>query len=943
MEVGILGPVEIRHLGTPIHLARKQERIILGVLALHVNQVVPIDRLIGLVWGNEPIPGARKSLYIRISQLRKRLESASGTDKEFSLTSRENGYELRLVADSVDLHKFRMLVAAADDTTDDEAARQRLRDALELWRGTFFGANLGDLQLQTVTTSLEAERLSAFEKVFERELRLGRAQAIVDEVTALAIEHSDRDLLVAQMIRSLHGTGRDAEAIHAYHDYRKRIADDLGIDPPPIVQNSYLTILRDQDDTDISEHEGAETEKAAPPAIFDYEWPVPQTLPPDISGFAGRKNELESLVGSLTSPDRNAIPVVAISGTGGIGKTALSIRLAHMVSDDYPDGQLYTNLHGHDVDTASDPSAVLGNFLRRLGIDAAAVPDGGDERAALYRDLLAERKVLVVLDNAADDQQVLPLIPASLTCGVIINSRTRVGITFRATRLNLDLLSPREAIQVLATTIGPERLANESANADELARYCGYLPLALRVVGARLAAKPHWTIGKLLDALRDQRRRLDELSHGYLDVRSSIALSYLDLPSEAQSLLRRLGDFDLPEINVWTASALMDSTSADAEALLEQLFDAQLLDVFATDPDGGPRYRMHDLVRLYAQERAEHDESPDELSSARQRAYSVWLFVADTFYTALFGGSYQNVHGGHPRISIDDDHVLSSIRDHWLEWFQTEQTNITAVIRRAGADQVSEVCWDLASTTDRLFTGHYSFTESRTVLNYALSVTTTAKDAHGQAVVLLRLGISRINHTEYDAAREALTRSAELFQDTGDQHGHALVLSFVALVDRSEHQEQAAMENYRIALPVLRETRDYGGSAFVLRGMGQVRRSLGDLEDAEKLFEDALQFCREGNSRLNEAQVLFWIGMLRLDQGNYAQAEDCFRIASEISSQLGEQTGQAQCLRGLGRSYALQGDRELGRSTLRRAIRMVQTPRLVTYIEASIREELESL
>jgi DNA-binding SARP family transcriptional activator len=635
VEIRVLGEVEVWRADVPLCLARRQQRLLLGILAIEANELITIDRLIDLLWGDQPPRQARAVLQSRMSELRTALHAFRGPDDELEILTRGSGYLLKVDPDLVDAYRFQSLVAAARVPTSPEEACRSLRAALDLWQGPVLGGRLTAHAHAALCSVLESERLTAAEDLFEIELQLGRHYQVADEIRELADANPERERLVAQMMLALHRAGRTADALHTYDRWRRWLADELGIDPAAEVQRLYLAMLRADPDllpearqpvVLADRIEAVRTVPRHPAANVT----VPQILPPGVADFIGRAAEMAFLRKLFAAQSRERCAVVAVSGPAGIGKTALSVQVAHALRPNFPDGQLFANLRGAAEGRPADPAEVMGRFLRALGVDGAALPETMDERVDLYRDLLSERSVMIVLDNADSDEQVLPLIPSGPACGVIVNGRPRLGPALGAGMLNLDVLAPAEASRLLARIAGPDRVEAEPGAADHLCAHCGYLPLAVRVSAAKLAAKPHWRIEKLLGLLKDKRSRLNHLVHGHLDVRASIALSYVGLDANAQRLLRRLGALDLPEVSVWLSAALLDTTLTRAEDLLEQLFDAQLVEIAGQDQIGHALYKMHDLVRLFARELAQRDEPAGELDRAYRRALGARLALVKT-------------------------------------------------------------------------------------------------------------------------------------------------------------------------------------------------------------------------------------------------------------------------------------------------------------------------
>jgi tetratricopeptide (TPR) repeat protein len=508
--------------------------------------------------------------------------------------------------------------------------------------------------------------------------------------------------------------------------------------------------------------------------------------------------------------------------------------------------------------------------------------------------------------------------------------------------VNLDVLDPDEATTLLARVAGDKRVSADSWATASLIGQCGRLPLALRVVGAKLAAKPHWSVQKLVKLLEDERTRLDRFTHGHLDVRASIALSYAGLGIPAQRLLCQLGDIDVSEVSVWLAAALIDDEIDVAEELLEELFDARLIDIAGMGMADRPYYRLHDLVRLYAKEAAYKRWRPDDLASSRARAFTAYLCVGELAYKAIFGGDFLTIHTAEPRWTVAKD-VADAVHADPLGWFESERANIITVIQRAGDDGLAGACWDLTCTLSPLFPMRGYLDDWESVLAVGFKAATDGGDERGRAAILYRKGTLHADLQQPDDARRCFDESAKIFESVGDSHGHAIATAYIAMIDRFQNELGSALTRYMTALEGLREVDDGGGQGFVLRGIGQVYLSMGDLDDADEYFAHALDCYRAlGGARIGEAQALFWQGMLRVRQGRFDEANPIFREVFEVSQVLGDRPGQAQALRGLGLCYQKQGDRGRARETLLEALRVLRQPR-PDLVEAHIRQTIAEL
>ena len=602
MEFRILGPLEVWEHGRAVSLGGPKQRALLAALLLDANQVVPACRLVAELWGGEPPATAENLLHGYVSQLRRHLRPPQGgRAPRQMLVTRPPGYLLRLEHGVLDLHRFEQLVEQSRLALEGDAperAAAALGEALGLWRGPA----LGDVALRGACRSkvaqLEERRVAALEERAEADLRRGRHLDLTGELQALVAAHPLRERLRAQLMFALYRSGRQAEALAAYRDGRRLLSEELGLEPGPVLQRLEHAIL-------------AADPALEPPAPTTVAGGLPSAaaralchLPADLADFTGREGALAALaelLGREPEEHATAVAVAAVSGMAGVGKSAVAVRAAYRLRRRFPDGQLYVNLRGTGTGALA-PGEVLGSLLLALGVEPAALPQGVEERAWRYRALLADRRVLLVLDGAADEAQVRPLLPGGAGCAALVTSRARLAGLEAAHQLELPVMSPAEAVGLLAKVAGRKRVAAEPVAAETIARRCGHLPLAVRVAGARLAARPHWRLGRLAERLGAERRRLDELRAGDLEVRASFAAGLGAQDDAARRAFRLLGLVEVAEFTARTAAAPLDLPVAEAEEQLERLVDAHLVEVAGQEPAGWTRYRLHGLLRGFARE-----------------------------------------------------------------------------------------------------------------------------------------------------------------------------------------------------------------------------------------------------------------------------------------------------------------------------------------------------
>ncbi|MFE7562502.1 BTAD domain-containing putative transcriptional regulator [Kitasatospora sp. NPDC057500] len=627
MEFRILGPLEVwTDDGRRARTEGAKQELMLGTLLLNAGSVVPVARLIDAVWDDEPPATAHRQIRNLAGLLRRKLAAAH--DGPPVLLTDGPGYRIAPNGHQVDALAFAHRVSVARrlaERGEPAAAVQEFRSALGLWRGPVLDGLSGSL-LAAGSVALNELRLTAWENCLDLEAELGRHRQTVPELTALVAEHPLRDRFVTQLVRALHRAGRQADGLAAYRRFARQLADELGLDPGPELQLLHQELLKD----------GPAAQAARPPRARQH-LPRPAQLPPALATFVGRRAELGALDG-LTDPAGStgsagsavAAGIGVVTGGAGTGKTALAVHWAHQVRERFPDGQLHVNLRGYAFGPPLTPYEALARFLRALGTDREQIPGTIDESAALYRSLLADRRVLILLDNARNAEQVRPLLPGSAASLALVTSRDGLaGLTAcdGARRLVLDVLPRSEAVELLARITGAHRTRAEPRAAAELAAACGHLPLALGIAAVRLAERPHRTLVEHAAELRDAEDRLTALQidgDATSAVRVAFDLSYRALQPTAQRLFRLLGLAPGSCISTAAAAALSGSAPAETRPVLEHLAAAHLL-----DPAGPDRYRMHDLLRCYAAERAAAETRPDDRAAARERLRSWYLHHAE--------------------------------------------------------------------------------------------------------------------------------------------------------------------------------------------------------------------------------------------------------------------------------------------------------------------------
>ena len=902
----ILGPLEAWDGRGWVAPTAPKQRLLLGVLLCHANRVVSADRLRDELWGADLPATARQLLPGYVFQLRRLLADREG----HRLVTRPGGYRLVARPGELDADRFTALVREGRRALWEqsfEAAEERFSEALALWRGPALADVASTPATDAERTRLADHWLVAAEGRLQAELSRGRHREVLPDLAGLAAEHPLQEEIHRCLMLALHRSGHPAEALEVYRSLRQRLVDELGIEPGPPVQELHRQILSaDSAPAPVAGPAG----DTGPPATAVAGDPVPPwQLPPDPAAFTGRDRELaraeQLLAGGATGP-----AIVAIYGPAGVGKSTMALHLAHRVAERYPDGVRYADLHGATVALAPlAPHAVLVRFLGALGVPAGAVPADPDGAGAMFRSRLASRRILLLLDNAAGVGQVRPLLPAGPGCAVLVTSREMLATLDRADHLDLPVLPADQATALLAALAGHQRVRAEPEAAATLARQGGYLPLALRIAGARLAARPAWPVRALADRLADERRRLDELARADLAVRTSFRASYQALagsddPADqaAAQTFRRLGLLDGPEASPELAAVLAGGPLPVAAAALERLVDSQLV----TSPVPG-RYRLHDLLRLFARELAAEQEPP----AGRQVAVARVL----RWYVATARRAVGWLAPGEPRAQGPQAGARPfGSREDARGWLDAERVNLPAVARQAAADPGTaalavQLGWALFRYLDTY--GHWH--ELVELNQAALAGADRIGDPVGRAQAHNDLGAAWTRLRRAELARTHLRDSLAIRRELGDRSGLSATLNNLGILYRQRRQLTDAVNCFEESLALRRELGDRRGEARTLDNLGQVWLELGQYQQTIACQEQSLAIARQLPDRQLAGLVLGNLADTCARAGQppraLALAEECL----EICRALGNRPGEALAYAAAGRARHALGHRERAR------------------------------
>ncbi|MFI6787234.1 AfsR/SARP family transcriptional regulator [Nonomuraea sp. NPDC050383] len=882
MDFAILGSLRVRGAEGPLRLNAKQ-RAVLSALLLHPNVALSTERLVAAVW-DAPPSSAVANLQTYVSQLRRALRGSS-----LDLRRESSGYICEVTPDQLDLLAFEDAVRRARrarQAGERETAARAYAAAVSLWRGSpAEDARLG-MAMAPRIAELEEQLVEARSDWMDVRLELGE-EDLVAELRTLVAAHPLRERLWAQLMLALQKSGRRSEALDAFRQARAVLRAELGIEPGRELAGLHAALL------------AGDPVPAPARSAPAFRAPLCQ-LPAGTRDFVGRQAELDVLLAAARArPDRMSPPIVVVSGLPGVGKTTLTVHAAHLLRADYPDGQVFLRL-GRDAAGPRSPGDLVGELLRSLGVDGTLIPGPLEERARLLRQRLADLAVLMVLDDAQDATQVRHLLPGTARCCVLLTSRSRMPALEGVTRLPLELPGEDDARLLLERVAGGVRFGAAPEATGALLRACGMLPLAIRVAGARLAIRPSWPVREFASRLED--RRLDELIVGGLDVRGTFSESYAALPEPARRAFRLLGLADLESIAEWSAAALHGGPALEADAALETLVISGLLDAGEVDGAGQPRYRLHDLLRVYAGERAQAEDAPEEQRAALARHVTECLRRIRAATREL------------PIPTAPPYPEAEATGGVGVAWLAAERRTLIHSVQVALDLGMAEEAAELAHHLSAYLNLEGFLDDVERLQRLVIAAAPGERIALRAELLLAGVPLSR---GAYGNASAHFGRLLRDFQRIGDAHGAAYALINLAACHHGAGLWEQGLDAANRAIAMMEELGDSGGVDYAAIWPIWIHMELGRYGEAMRLCQERL--AKAGDDPRVRGDLLRALGTVRYMRGDVAEAVRCYRESLVLSEAIGDRVAVSKVLRRLGEAVGALGGFEEAVDALGRA------------------------
>ncbi len=913
LRVRLLGPLEVWRAGACVEVGGERARIVLATMALSAGRPVSAAAIAERVWGEHPPQSVEASLSSHMTRLRRALG-------EGAIRSVAAGYVLGVDPEHVDVLRFRRLAADAARQQDPEKSRELLASALGLWRGEPLEGLPAESFQRDVVPALVEERLSAVQRRIDLDLAAEPSDEqyaeLTTELLGLVGRHPLREPLWRQLITVLAAGGRRADALDAYEQLRVRLREQLGTDPAPDLQDLHQRLL----DGGQPIHLARSLSRATPaaPETPQESAKVRRELPGDLADFSGRELELHELLAGCAEQDAaRTLMISAIDGMAGVGKTTLAVRAAHRLAPQYPDGQLFIDLRDRlDGPAGVDPSVALDTLLRAIGVPGEHIPETLRERSALWRSRLADRRVLVVLDNAVTAAQVSPLLPGTAGCLAIVTGRRRLAELDGASHLALDVLTPLDALELFAAIVGAQRTAAEPEAAREVLRLCGYLPLAVRIAAARLAARPAWSIAHLVRRLADEGRRLDELAIADRSVAAAFHVSYEQLPPGHQRLFRLLGPHQGPDFDPYLAAAAAGLGAREAESILEDLLDVHLLQQH--EPG---RYKFHDLVRDHARGTTRRLDSEPERRAALGRILDYFLRMA-----ALTDGL---IGPGRSRDALslaEPPRDVPPIGDQLtaVAWCERELPNVLAAVTEAAENGRPRHVWLIPLYLFRFVNARSRCGDLLPVYLAALTAAERSGDDGACAETLRILGMIHIDASRLVEALEYQQLALARFRQVSDEQGEARTMGNLAYTLYLLGRYDEAVRLNRQTIELSRRIGDRRIEALSTCNIAGVYLKLGRYADATRSQKSAVGLFERLKDLRMESAACSALGNIHRQLGEYEQALAWHQRSARLVSRIGDPELAAMQLHDMGCTYLAAGQREHAADCHRKALAVAQ-------------------
>jgi DNA-binding SARP family transcriptional activator/Tfp pilus assembly protein PilF len=958
--IKVLGPLELSIAGRQVTPRGARERKLLALLAMNANSIVATERIVDTLWDSPP-HSARQQIHNVVGALRRTLLPAVGLE----LFTDSSGYQLNVEVEAMDALQFRAVMEKAETAEQqgrlDDAVRL-LDEALGLWRGGALGG-LDGWVLTNAATQLDAQRLTAVERWAELGLRLGRAASAVDGLNDMLVEHPLREPLRALLMTALYQCGRQSEAISVFEDGRRLLAEELGLDPGPRLREAHRQILhgepilsaepRESQPEDPSERRGGGGQDAGSRSF----------LPRDIAEFTGREDELRRLRVRPLEP--NAPLIAVIDGMGGVGKTSLAVHLAHLLAEDYPDGQYFVDLAGFSEQAEPmSPMQALSLLLRFDGMAPELIATDLEARSAQWRSSLAGRRVLILLDNAADPNQIRSLLPGSAQSLVLVSSRRRMVALEGAAALSLDIMPEADAVALFRRIAGPERVADEPQAVRSAVELCGYLPLVIQIAAARLRERSSWLVSFLVDQLRDNGARARILAAGDRDVMNIVAWSYHHLTERQQRLLCLLSLHAGADFDACATAALADLQIHQVEEDLDKLFELNLLKQHVAD-----RYHLHDIVRDCARRLLDATVSRSEMADSVGRLADYYLWSAGDWSVPLSKTSTRFV----PHVERRPESTRRAVdAKDAMRLLETEFRNITATIRLAADLELHTRVWQMMRTLhpyasaldypaelESLFElgrlaaradgspageaaclaglaevqlAHGTLAEAVRLSERALALSRQSEDRAGEVAQLNSLGRIHWTARDLDRARVCYLEALHSARELEDRQLQAGLTNNLAIISQEQGRNEEALQYFR-------EARSLGGGSAVpssetntLNNIGFVSVVLSDWEGAAGTYRQSLELSRAAGVRQNEALALVGLCIVSRGMGETSRAIACGREALGLARGISMYDAEAQALNALGDVYAGDGELAMAEQVFQQSLRAASTRDSVRHV-----------